>query len=413
MWGSHNKTLLETVGCGPIHPFPARMAPGIALDALSESNAPIVVLDPMAGSGTVLAVARAKGHRALGMDLDPLAVLLARVWTRPVDAKRVNEKAVEVLGRAKTLFSSLSSGSAYPMGSDDETRRFIRYWFDGYARRQLAALSTAIRRVRDDATRDALWCGLSRLIIVKSAGASLAMDLAHSRPHRKFARAPIKPFNRFISAVQTVVSNCPQHRSGTLGPSCVVEQGDARKLNTETGSIDLVLTSPPYLNAIDYMRCSKFSLVWMGHTVSELRHIRANSVGTEASTRQALESEWVPPLIKELELKPELSRRHNALLAQYVWDMGQALTEVSRVLRVGGRAVYVVGDSTVRGTFIRNSAIVAAVAAKQGLTLRSQQSRTLPANRRYLPPPKPNGSTAAMDARMRREVVLVFDKPAA
>ena len=113
---------------------------------------------------------------------------------------------------------------------------------------------------------------------------------------------------------------------------------------------------------------------------------------------------------RELGLKPALSNKHHSILARYVWDMGQALAEVSRVLRIGGRAVYVVGDFTVRGTFIRNSHIVSAVAAECGLTLRSQQSRALPANRRYLPPPKHDGSTAAMNARMRREVVLVFDK---
>jgi adenine-specific DNA methylase len=237
------------------------------------------------------------------------------------------------------------------------------------------------------------------------------MDLAHSRPHREFTRAPIKPFNRFISAVHTVVSNCPKSGSGALGPSTVVKQGDARKLVIESDSIDLVLTSPPYLNAIDYMRCSKFSLVWMGHTVSELRQIRAVSVGTEASSEQALEATWVKSLIKQLGLKPALSNRHHALLAQYVWDMGQALVEVSRVLRAGGRAVYVVGDSTVRDTFIRNSTIVAAVAVECGLTLHSRQSRALPANRRYMPPPNRGGSTATMDARMRREVVLVFNKP--
>ena len=97
MLKSHKKTILETLGRNPIHPFPARMAPGIALEALGESETPLRVLDPMAGSGTVLAVARAKGHRAFGIDLDPLAVLLAGVWTRTVDAERVNDKAAEVL----------------------------------------------------------------------------------------------------------------------------------------------------------------------------------------------------------------------------------------------------------------------------------------------------------------------------
>lgn len=307
MLKSHNKTILETLGRNPIHPFPARMAPGIALEALGESKEQLTVLDPMSGSGTVLAVARANGHRAIGVDIDPLAVLLAGVWTRTVDADRVNDKAAEVLDRAKTAFRSLSSGQAYPEESDPNTRKFIRYWFDDYARRQLAALSTTIHRVHDDATRDVLWCGFSRLIITKSAGASLAMDLSHSRPHKAFVHAPVKPFNRFISAVETVVSNCPQPGSGALGPLTSVTCGDARKLDIKAGSIDLVLTSPPYLNAIDYMRCSKFSLVWMGHNVDELRQIREDSVGTEASSVEAKEAAWVKSLIRQLKLTPALS----------------------------------------------------------------------------------------------------------
>jgi SAM-dependent methyltransferase len=389
------------------------MAPGIALDALSESAAPLRVLDPMSGSGTVLAVARAKGHRAFGIDLDPLAVLLAGVWTRTVDPHQVSNKAAEVLDKAEALFKSSTTRSAYPDNSDEETREFIRYWFDDYARRQLYSLSVIISRVKDSAIRDVLWCGFSRLIITKSAGASLAMDLSHSRPHKEFTSAPVKPFSKFIAAVQTVVSNCPQTGADLLGPPSVVKLGDARKLGIESNSIDFVLTSPPYLNAIDYMRCSKFSLVWMGYTVGEIRQIRGESIGAEASFEEASDAEWVKLLIKQLRLTSALSARDHALLARYVWDMEKALAEVSRVLRSNGRAVYVVGDSTVRGTFVRNSSVVAAVAQKHELEIHSRQSRALPANRRYMPPPKKNGEPDGMDARMRREVVLVFDKKSA
>lgn len=410
MIGSHKKTIFETLGRNPIHPFPARMAPGIALEALGKDKARLRVLDPMAGSGTVLAVARANGHRAIGVDLDPLAVLLAGVWTRTVDADEVNDKAAEVLDRAKAAFRGLSTGRAYPAGSNSETREFIRYWFDDYARRQLAALSAAVARVRDEATRDALWCGFSRLIITKSAGASLAMDLSHSRPHKAFDRAPVKPFNRFRSAVQTVVSNCPQRGRDAVGPLASAKHGDARKLDIESGSIDLVLTSPPYLNAIDYMRCSKFSLVWMGYNVDRLREIRGDSIGAEAASEKAMETPWVRALIKQLGLGKKLSTRDHGVVARYVLDMGGALAEVSRVLKEGGRAVYVVGDSTVRGTFIRNSEIVKAVAEHHGLVLHERRSRALPANRRYLPPPTKGGGPASMQGRMRREVVLAFTK---
>lgn len=412
MLKSHKKTIFETLGRKPIHPFPARMAPGIALEALGESESMLRVLDPMAGSGTALAVARAKGHRAIGFDIDPLAALLARVWTRTVDAGSVRDKAVEVLNRAKTRFTSLPSGRAYPSGVDEETRQFIRYWFDNYARRQLAALAASIRLVRHRPTRDVLWCGFSRLIITKQAGASLAMDLSHSRPHKTFKRAPVKPFRRFVSAVDAVVTNCPRRGTDPVGPASTIRQGDARRLCIDSESIDLVLTSPPYLNAIDYMRCSKFSLVWMGYNVSELREIRGESIGTEASSEEAAKAPWVATLIKGLRLKSKLTPRDHGLLCRYVWDMGQSLAEVSRVLRPGGRAVYVVGDSTVRGSFIRNSAIIARIAQKHGLFLTSSESRVLPASRRYLPPPKRDGSSAAMNARMRREVVMVFNKPA-
>jgi DNA modification methylase len=410
MLKSHNKSIFEILGRHPIHPFPARMSPGIALEALAHSATPLRVLDPMAGSGTVLAVAHANGHEAFGVDLDPLAVLLAGVWTRTLKPEQARGKAEQVLKRAKIFFRDLRTRDAYPDGSDDETRRFIRYWFDSYARRQLTSLSFAIAGVRDCAVRDALWCGFSRLIITKTSGASLAMDLSHSRPHRRFSRAPVKPFSRFTSAVATVIANCPQYDADDTTAATVVTRGDARDLPVAAESIDLVLTSPPYLNAIDYMRCSKFSLVWMGHNIRDLRRIRSGSVGTEASSAQAKEAEWVQLLVKQLGLTPPLPPREQAMLSQYVWDMGHAMAEVSRVLRTGGRAVYVIGDSTVRGTFVENSSVVRAVAERHGLKLRSRESRVLQAKRRYMPPPSHGVSTASMDSRMRHEIVLVFDK---
>jgi SAM-dependent methyltransferase len=385
------------------------MAPGIALEALGETNTPLRVLDPMTGSGTVLAVARARGHRAFGVDLDPLAVVLARVWTRTIDAQQIRDRATAVLSQARRLFASLPTSKAYPNGSDEETRAFIRYWFDDYARRQLAALAQAIGGVHDSGTREVLWCGFSRLIITKQAGASLAMDLSHSRPHKTFTRAPLKPFAHFLTAVERVVSNCPHAAAGeAVGPVAVVKTGDARKLNIAAESIDLVLTSPPYLNAIDYMRCSKFSLVWMGYNVSALREIRSESVGTEASSKHAVDEPWVQSLIKSLSLKPALSARDHALLSTYAWDMNRALSEVSRVLCPQGRAVYVVGESTSRGTFIRNSAIITGVAERQGLKLMSRHWRGLPENRRYLPPP--GKGKALLDGRVRREVIVEFRK---
>src|ERR1700733_8488963 len=144
-----HSSIYGVLGREPVHPFPARMAPDIALDVISKAGQRLRVLDPMAGSGTVLALARAKGHRAIGIDIDPLAVMMARVWTTAIDMDAAITKAAEILHKAEKRFLTLPSSDAYPT-QDDETRKFIRYWFDDSARRQLAALSFVIRRVRNE-----------------------------------------------------------------------------------------------------------------------------------------------------------------------------------------------------------------------------------------------------------------------
>ncbi len=401
-------TIFDVLGRHPIHPFPARMAPAIALNALEESTQCLRVLDPMARSGTVVAVAQKSGHTALGFDTDPLAVLMARVWTTPICPKAVVAKSKEVLRRARKIYEDIPLREAYPKDANDETRKFIRYWFDSLARRQLTSLATTIDRLHDDQIRDALWCVVSRLIITKQAGASRAMDLSHSRPHRTFDKAPILPFDKFIVAAKIVANNCVHTPKDQCTPVSIVRRADARSLPIEPESIDLVITSPPYLNAIDYLRCNKFSLVWMGHQISTLRAIRAGNIGTEIALPSGLKTGEVQDAAERIGNTAALGRRYKGILDRYIHDMNKALNEISCVLRPNGRAVLVIGDSMIRETFIKNSDALSFLAERLGLCLENRTTRELPPNRRYLPPPATKNSRPNLQARMRSEVVLTF-----
>lgn len=397
------KGALKALTGQPVHPFPARMAPDLVLDAVAECGESSCVLDPMAGSGTVPAVARIMGHRAIGMDTDPLAVLMAKVRVTPMDPAALSALAAKVLAAARRR-RALPAAESFPRGCDAETRKFVEFWFDRRARSQLCSLSSAIEGVDDGDARDALWCAFSRLIITKESGASRAMDLSHSRPHRAFKRAPAEPFCKFTSAAKRVADSCADSR--IPGPPARVQLGDARDVPLKDGSMDLVITSPPYLNAIDYMRCSKFSLVWMGHSVGEIRRIRSAAVGTEVGMYE--KEDAVRRVVSGLNLRPAMSGRSEAILARYVHDMRRIVGETARVLASGGRAVYVMGENTVRGTFIRNSRIVEMLASEAGLRAASRRSRRLPDSRRYLPPPSARGT--ALGGRIRREVVLTLEK---
>jgi hypothetical protein len=110
-----------------------------------------------------------------------------------------------------------------------------------------------------------------------------------------------------------------------------------------------------------------------------------------------------------LKLRPRLQNRDRAILSRYIRDLKEAIEEVERILVPGGTGVFVVGENTIKGTFIPNSKIVEIVATTAGLRYSGKRSRALPANRRYLPPP--NKKSEMLDARMRREVVMTFIKP--
>lgn len=381
------------------------MAPEVVWKELPAASSRLRILDPMAGSGTTLVTARMRGHNAIGFDSDPMAVLLSSTWTATVDAKKAELKADEILARARRI-----AGGAYPAKADKETKAFIRYWFDLTNRVQLTALSKSISRIRDAETRNLMWCAFSRMIITKQSGVSLAMDVSHSRPHKKFKTAPVQAFEQFPRAVSQVLKAAPFAKKSTAHPSASVGKADARHLPLRQNSVDVVITSPPYLNAIDYLRGHKLSLVWMGYSIEEIRNLRARNIGSEVGAKDA--DQALDGVMKKMCDLPALSNRNAAMLRRYVKDTRSMLSEIHRVLRPKGKAVIVVGDCNIRDVFIKNSAGIRILGETLGLSLKKTRKRPLPENRRYLPPPTTSRSGKHLQKRMREEVILTFQKPA-
>jgi hypothetical protein len=358
----------------------------------------------MVGSGTSVVIAKLLGHHALGFDKDPFAILLADVWCNPPDSDDLIEAGTLVLEKASVASKTVGP---YPSYADPETRTFIDYWFDEDSASQLNSLAQQIKKVRPLPSRNALWCAFSRLIISKQAGASRAIDISHSRPHKVREFGASKPLDQFPGQVQRVAVSCLQVGRQSDG-SARLRRGDSRRLPLPDASVDLTITSPPYINAIDYLRGHKFSLIWMGWSIRQIRQIRAASVGSEVGLR----SKRINPVeTRALRAGGDVSRlssRYQAILCRYVRDMRRLLEEVSRVTATEGRLLLVIGDSTIRGVFVRNSQILVELASSVGFSLANITSRDLPPRRRYLPPP--TAKSGQLDSRMRTEVVLEFTR---
>ena len=356
------------------------------------------MLDPMCGSGTVPRAAVEAGFHCAGIDIDPLAALIARAWTTPLDIHQICAGAEHVVRTAKSL-----SGAAIERTPDPETERFIRYWFAPRQEEELARLATQLQR-QNEPMKSALTVALSRIIISKEMMASLARDTSHSRPHKVADSNGFDVYAGFLRSARYVAARL---KPDLIKGQAVIHRADARTLEgLEDKSFDLALTSPPYLNAIDYLRGHRLTLVWLGYQVGPLRKTRALSVGAEKSMPRADVSIDVSPFVMERS-STTIAPRHWGWIRRYASDMDVVLRQLGRVLKQDGRIVLVLGNSFLRGVVIDNASLIEALAKRIGFRLQDRRTRKIPARRRYLPPP--GSGQGALDARMRTETVLALN----
>ncbi len=390
----------------PIHPFPARMAPGLVLERLGEIGENSRVLDPMAGSGVVLRQAIELGHEAVGFDLDPLAVLMARVWTTPISEKNLDRWAARVVREARA--TDASAVRLDWMDAEEETRSFVDYWFGALQRAELRQIAFVLSRLgqghrrEDTASLDLIRLALSRIIVTKEPRASLARDTSHSRPHKVLEDSDFQVFPAFERSIRSLQRRVAEHPPSGAAD---VESGDARRLEAVgNGTVDAVITSPPYLNAIDYLRGHRLALVWLGYELKQLRRIRSSSIGAERAPDDPNVSTLFWRIREAMGSLEELPNRYRLMIERYAEDLYRMTSEIARVLRPGGTATLVVGNSCLKGTFIENAAGVTEAARMVGLTPTSVYERALPDSRRYLPITK----EGQLGRRMRTETICSF-----
>jgi len=192
---------VETRGRRPFpHPFPARMPLEVARAAVANFSKPgDIILDPMCGSGVVARAAQLERRSAIGRDVDPLAVYLSRAICSTTPSTDYLTLCQAALLRAQNLAAQPDYLATKRVALPAEDQAFISYWFTERAATELFALAEALDEL--PATSPLLFAAVtfSSCIISRSGGASMAMDLSRSRPHRVATRQPKLPFQLRIS----------------------------------------------------------------------------------------------------------------------------------------------------------------------------------------------------------------------
>lgn len=381
--------------------FPAQL-PRHFIEGLSEPGE--TVLDPMAGSGSTLLEGWLLGRKVIGVDLDPLAAHQCRAKTTWVNPETLNTAGQRVLTDARRMLEVDNPLDTFKTDLADATKDFLDYWFLHDTQTELAALTLAIRDETDPILRNLLEVLFSATIVTKSGGVSRARDLAHSRPHRVADKQPRSPFRMFENQVRQAV------RAFEQSPDVGSERGnfvtaDSRSLPLADNSVDLIVTSPPYANALDYMRAHKFSLVWLGQQVGELSSLRGKYIGAER--QDASENVTLPANArKAVNELSETDRPKSRVLTRYLREMSQCIDEMYRVVQPGRSAIIVVGPSTMRGLRIATHEYLASIAEQVGFRVVGVPERELNRDRRMMPARWGNRSNEGIELRMHEEYVI-------
>lgn len=310
------------------HTYPAGLHPDAAagLLALFPGDA---VADPFCGGGTVLVEGRAAGRATLGVDLNPIAVRVARTRTAtPDDALLTRFRSA-----ARKLTEAARKARDLPPPAILEP---VRAWYAEHALWELESLRRGIAEA-DPSVRPWLEAVLSSILVKVSWRES---DTSSRR--KKHRRPPGTTAVLFHKKVRELARNMAALRDavpeGT--PEAVVWQGDARRLHVDR-PVPLVLTSPPYPGTYDYLPMQHLRRVWLGDP-------RLDDAGEVGARR-----DW----------------RRGARKALAAWNRDTAAwtRAAAESLATGGHLVVVIGDGLTPAGEVDTSEPTEAAATSAGL----------------------------------------------
>lgn len=297
------------------HPYPAKFIPQIPAEiirVLTEEGQK--VLDPFCGSGTTLVECKLLGRDALGLDVNPLACLIAKVKTTTLSIS----EAKEVSNITNKINAEILNGKTYP--KPDFLN--INLWFKDFVQNELSVIRSNLQDIEDSRIKNFLMVAFSSIIVKASNQES---DTRYKSVDKKIKPGDVASF--FQSRVADMLSRIDEFKKVAKKSSVKVIHTDATLFSDHKNQFDLAVTSPPYLNSYDYYLYHKHRMMWLG---MDYRFAQENEFGSR--------------------------NKHNDKglgLDSYNDAIRKNANTTFNSLRPGGYYCLVVGDGILRGELIK------------------------------------------------------------
>ena len=345
-----------------------------------------VVLDPFAGVGTTLVEAILQGHRAIGFEINPYAALACRT---KLNAYRISVGALhEETARFRMFWEEKASSGYSPHSLPPPGFKTRAAFYSPRVLRPVLILQDFIETIEDTSLRD-----LFRLAFASTMMRYSNYSYEPSLGRRVAAgREEIHDFPVFQTILDKLremgddIEWLKQHlpkgepQSQVIGDSFLHYQDHLRP-----ESVDLLVTSPPYLNNYHYNRNTRPQLYWLGlaHQPRDFHELEQLNFGKFWQTVRELplvdlgfalpETDIAARLEALRALNPEMGiyggNGWANYAASYFNDCYRFAQGIACVLRPGGAALVVIGNSILHGILIPTDVYFGRIAASHGLEL--------------------------------------------
>lgn len=338
----------------------------------SEFCEPRRILDPFCGSSTTGVESVLLGHKYQGYDINPVMTLVSDVKTRSafILAKQI-KLGTYTLTKLISIAEKISKASAIQKTVSADIFSTRKY-FSSKNLLAAHAIRCAAQEIDDR--------NLSRFMIVALLSVLVRVSYLKRSPDLKYRAEHDRerPCTRveFLKAATKYLQDLTIVPSKGLG-SARQYTGSAKNLQfTKDSQIDLILTSPPYLNGTNYIRNTKLEL-WIAGFLSDdgdLKSYRKKEISCGINSAQR--TSYVPTQWSSINANIEAvrekqyDRRISPMVANYFHDMHEVFVQMHRVLKTGSRCYFVVGDSAFNGVHIPTQKHLSLIGSCVGLSLK-------------------------------------------
>lgn len=395
-----------------LHPYPARMIPQVArkLIDMYSKNSKDVCIDPYCGSGTVLVESKLNGIRSIGVDLNPLAVLISKVKTTAISRDLLSAER-------RVIFRKIENDNVKSKNIKIPQIKNLDYWFKPEVSRLLTIIKDKIDEIENEDISNFFKVCFS--LTVRKVSNTRSGEFKLFRIPKEILKSynpnVIQTFFQTLDAnIHRMNEFCGINSSNRISSSVI--KGDTRKLteiDPQTIHEDcatILVTSPPYGDAhttVAYGQFSRYPSAWLGFEEEEVWKVDKNGLGGKVFKKfEDLES---PTLEATLELIKKTDNHRAKEAYAFFKDIDKSLEQISMVMKDSRSHIcFVLGNRTVTRVRIPADTILVELAKKYGFKHLITYHRDIP-NKHMPSVNAPENISSLRGETMSKENILVWE----